>query len=228
MFREEKIMAKYNSDQWIGKKYGMLTVVEPVHVTLKNGGKQWFWRVKCECGNESITNPHGVIHGKCKSCGCLKTKGPPTTHRESHTPLHNIRCGMNNRCNPTHKSSKGYGKRGITICDEWRNYESFAQWARENGYEDGLTIERIDVNGNYCPDNCTWITHDQQARNRRTTHWVVYNGAKMSLAEACEKAGLPYKQVFERIAKRGWTVDKALSTPIRKMKDRSEWKTKSA
>ena len=125
------------------------------------------------------------------------------THGESHTPLHNIWCGMNNRCDPDHKHADRYGKRGIHVCEKWQDYEAFAKWAYENGYKEGLTIERIDVNGNYEPGNCTWIEFDKQARNRRTTHWVVYNGRRMSLAEACEIAGMPYKQVFWRMARAG-------------------------
>lgn len=136
------------------------------------------------------------------------------THGESHTRLHNLWCGMNNRCDPSHKDSERYGKRGIKVCDEWYSYENFAKWARENGYADDMTIERIDVNGNYCPENCTWIPLAKQARNRRTTHWVEYHGEKMSLAEACEKAELPYKQVFWRMRRAGWSFEKAISTPM--------------
>ena len=136
------------------------------------------------------------------------------THGESHTRLHNIWCGMNNRCNPNHINTRGYAERGIKICDEWKSYEAFAEWARNSGYNDDLSIERIDVNGDYCPENCTWIAFSKQARNRRTTHWVTYNGVKMSLAEACEKAGLPYKQVFWRMARAGWSFEKAISTPM--------------
>ena len=136
------------------------------------------------------------------------------THGESHTPLHNIWCGINNRCDPEHIHSERYGKRGIVMCEEWQSYEVFAEWARNNGYEEGLTIERIDVNGNYCPENCTWIPLERQARNRRKTHWVIYKGRRMSLAEACELAELPYKQVFWRMAHSGWTFEKAISTPM--------------
>ena len=206
--------AKYNKPEWIGRKYGSLTVIEPIHQKLSNGGTQWFWKVKCDCGKEKIVKPIEIINGKNKSCGCGLNKRTTATHRESHTRLHNIWCSMNNRCNPNHKSSERYGKRGITICEEWHSYEVFAKWARENGYQDDLTIERKDVNGDYCPENCTWIPIRKQARNRRTTHWVEYQGEKMSLAEACERANLPYKQVFERIVKRNWPVEKALSVPM--------------
>lgn len=136
------------------------------------------------------------------------------SHGESHTRLHNIWCGINNRCNPNHKHTGGYGKRGIKVCEEWKNYVTFAKWARENGYADDLTIERIDVNGDYAPENCKWIKLEKQARNRRTTRWVVYKGEKISLAEAAERAGLPYKQVHARI-KSGWSEEDALTVPIK-------------
>ena len=134
-------------------------------------------------------------------------------HRESHTPLHNVWCGINNRC----RHHKRYAGRGIAICEEWALYENFRDWAINNGYEEGLTIERIDVNGDYCPENCKWIPLAEQARNRTTTKWVEYNGVKMSLAEAAEKAGLPYKQVHFRI-KKGWSVYDALHTPLQNQK----------
>lgn len=214
--------SKYNDTKWIGKKYNALTVVEPVHVTLNNGCNQWFWKVKCDCGKEKVMKPIEIIKEKKKSCGCGLYKRTTATHRESHTRLHNIWCGMNCRCNLNHKNIRGYADRGITICDEWKDYETFAKWARSNGYEEGLTIERKDVNGDYCPENCTWIPLVKQARNRRTTHWVEYQGERMSLAEACERANMPYKQVFERITKHNWPVEKALSIPMGMARKRAE------
>ena len=95
-------------------------------------------------------------------------------HGESHTPLHDTWCGMNNRC----RHHPRYAGRGIEICKEWAVYENFRDWALKNGYEEGLTIERVDVNGNYCPENCKWISFAKQARNRATTKWVEYEGRK--------------------------------------------------
>lgn len=207
----------YNKSEWIGKKFGRLTVIEPVHRVHPNGKSQWYWKVVCECGTIKEEHPHTLITGKVVSCGCYRLHDKPChtkTHGESHTRLHDIWCGINRRCNPKSTISERYGKRGITICEEWNDYEKFAEWARNNGYDDGLTIERIDVNGNYCPENCTWIPLRKQARNRRTTHWVNYDGRRMSLAEACELANLPYKQVFGRITKRHWSVEEALSLPM--------------
>lgn len=208
-------IGRFNRDEWIGQKFCMLTVIEPVHVKNKMGS-MWYWRVRCDCGKEKVIRPTEVISGKNKSCGCYRFGREPwnKSHGESHTHLHNVWCGMNNRCNPNHKNSEGYGDRGIKVCEEWKSYEAFANWARIHGYQDGLTIERIDVNGDYCPENCTWIPLAKQARNRRTTHWVEYQGEQMSLAEACERAGLPYKQVFWRMRRAGWPFEKAISVPM--------------
>lgn len=131
-------------------------------------------------------------------------------HRESHTRLHNIWCDMRKRC----RHHPMYAGRGIKVCDEWLEYENFARWARENGYEDSLTIERIDVNGDYCPQNCKWIAFNKQARNRTTTKWVTYMGREMSLAEAAEISGVPYKVVHARL-KKGWSLEKSLSEPLK-------------
>lgn len=134
-------------------------------------------------------------------------------HLESHTPLHDIWCGINKRC----RHHPRYAGRDISTCDEWSVYENFRDWALANGYKPGLTIERIDVDGNYCSENCKWIPLAEQARNRTTTRWVDYDGRKMSLAEAAELTGLPYKEVHLRI-KNGWSEYDALHTPIQSQK----------
>ena len=169
-------MAKYNNPAYIGYKYNMLTVIGIEHHTANNGCNEWWWRVKCDCGKEKLAKPIEVTNGHCVSCGCFKkTIGVESrTHGESHTRLHNIWCGMNNRCNPNNSVSKRYGKRGIKVCEEWQDYTRFRDWALANGYKDGLTIERKNVDGDYCPENCTWIMKVKQARNRGTTHWVDY------------------------------------------------------
>lgn len=213
------MISVYNDEKWIGQKFNMLTVVSAVKKCGNGKSTQWFWKVRCDCGNETIAKPSEVVNGKVVSCGCYrKNRIPNYQHGDSHTRLHNIWVGINKRCNPESGLS-GYGKRGISICEEWKSYPNFKNWALNNGYADEMTIERKDVNGDYCPENCTWITLGEQARNRRTTHWVEYKGERMSLAEACERAGLPYKQVFERISKSGWSVEDALSTPMKSESD---------
>lgn len=134
-------------------------------------------------------------------------------HGESHTRLHNIWLGMKNRCyNKKHDRYPFYGGRGIAVCPEWKNdYIAFRDWARSHGYSDNLTIDRIDVNGNYCPFNCRWIDRKEQARNRTSN--VFYKGK--CLAEWCELLGISQKALNRRL-RDGWNIEKALFTPLLK------------
>ena len=121
---------------------------------------------------------------------------------------------MKKRCEKNRSCSKYHGDRGIKVCDEWKTFENFEKWAMENGYNDNLSIERINVNGNYEPKNCKWIPIRLQSRNRRNTIFVEYKGERMPLGEACERAELPYMIVFNRIYKYGWSVKNALETGV--------------
>lgn len=114
--------------------------------------------------------------------------------KKDNLSLWNIYHGMKKRClNPNCKRYKDYGGRGIVICDEWlKGFDYFADWAYANGYEQGLTIERIDVNGNYCPENCSWITRAEQAYNKRDSIKVTYNGITKDLTVWCNELGLKY------------------------------------
>ncbi len=104
---------------------------------------------------------------------------------------------MKNRCERKEdKSYQYYGGRGISLCAEWHEFEPFKQWALENGYTDTLTIERIDTNGDYCPDNCRWSTRKEQTRNRRITKKITYNGKEISLGEVAEIEGITYQQAY--------------------------------
>lgn len=115
---------------------------------------------------------------------------------------------------------KDYGGRGITICDEWENsFQAFFDWAMANGYRDDLTIDRIDVNGNYCPKNCRWITNQEQASNRRTCHNLTYNGETHNLKEWAKIIGINYSTLRARINIYNWTTEKALSTVSKNQKE---------
>lgn len=205
---------KYNNKEFVGKKFNSLVVKDIKH---QKQGKYWYWMwlCKCDCGNEKYIRAEYVIRGHTKTCGCGKCGGSPT-HGETKSRLHHIWCSMRQRCIPDTKvpSYQRYGPRGIIVCDEWNDYVTFAAWAKANGYDDTKSIERIDNDGNYCPENCKWIERGKQARNRCTTKYVEYQGRRMSLAEASEIAGLSYKQVHARITRLGWPVEEALSVPI--------------
>jgi hypothetical protein len=145
-----------------------------------------------------------------------KGKKPPRyQHRvDEHKRLWRIWNGMKRRClRPNEPRYKDYGGRGITLAQEWLNFDNFAEWALSHGYTDELTIERIDVDGNYCPENCKWITRLEQCKNKRDTLWVMYHGKKVRLQDLAETAVVSYDTVHDRIYKRGWDIERALTTP---------------
>lgn len=160
-----------------GEKFGRLTVIK------RNGSryKVPLWECICECGNTCYVVSKSLLNGSTRSCGCyrhqcerenlLKSR---TTHGQSRTRLYRTWVNMLARCsNQNEPHYPDYGGRGITVCNEWRDYEVFSKWAHNNGYSDTLTIDRINVNGNYEPSNCRWTTMAVQNRNKRTTRKKV-------------------------------------------------------
>ena len=212
-----------NNPEWIGKKFGRLTVVG--FRKVKNGENHaWAWDCKCDCGNIVYgIRPRNVKSGQTASCGCLKKEQnihnlaeKRRTHGKTNTRLYGVWCHIKERCkSPNCPAYKNYGGRGICVCDEWdSDFQAFYDWALENGYKDGLTIERIDVNGDYCPGNCCWITFDEQQRNKRNIRVVEIEGEKVTLKEACRRLNLPYKAVDLRVTRYGMSIEEAISTPF--------------
>lgn len=167
----------------------------------------------CECGNNFVYNVSHVKAGKCKGCGCKLNLTSQKTHGMCGTPTWNSWTSMLTRCgNPNVSDYSRYGGRGITVCDRWRSFTDFME---DMGLRpDGTTLDRIDVNGNYCPENCRWATHKEQANNKRNSKLLHFNGETKSLVEWAEQFGMIPETLSARLAKYGWSVDKALTTPI--------------
>lgn len=211
-------MSKYNNNEWLNQKYNSLTVKGFVHK-----GNTWEWMCECECGSLKTYNPYKVINGHTKTCGCGRVERchrliekHRTKHGGRHERLYGIWRGMKERClSTTHKDYGNYGGRGITIYEGWTNdYAAFREWALKNGYNDSLSIDRKDNEKGYSPDNCRWVSMKKQNNNRRSNRLITYNGETKSIMELCEEKGMNYQTVYARIVHRGWSVEKAIETPI--------------
>lgn len=203
------------------RQFGRLTVVKRVGTyTSPKGGKTPIWLCQCECGNCIEVMASNLRNGNTKSCGCLRKDIEHKSmfkHGEEGTRLYRIWQHMKYRCSnsPSNDHYGNYAARGITVCDEWANdYSTFAEWARQNGYSDELTIDRIDVNGNYEPSNCRWATIAEQSRNKTTTFYVTIDGETKCLKDWAREFGIKYSTVQMRI-ERGWEVEDALTAPTR-------------
>lgn len=194
-----------------GKRYGRL-LVKKIHPTIK--GDAYFDCV-CDCGREKVARGRDLKRGSVKSCGCLlhEFDRKNKTHGMSKTRIFRIWAGMIQRCeNPNNNKYKIYGERGIVVCDEWRKFEPFLEWAKENGYKENLTIDRIDTNGNYEPSNCRWVDLKVQANNTRSTIFLTYNGETKSASEWSDITGIPQNTITKR-KRTGWDDKRNLETP---------------
>ena len=209
-----------------GEKFNNLLVIERDY-NVKTG--KAYWKCLCDCGNKTIVSGSNLRNGSVKSCGCLIYRSKNKTHGMSKSSLYKIWNGMKFRCtNKNSGSYKNYGQRGISVCEEWfNNPQLFIEWALKNGYKEGLTIDRIDNEKDYCPENCRWISKGEQAKNRRMNYCIEYKGEAKTLWELCEELNLNYNLVHNRIKKLGWSLEKAISTPVnenkRNMKAREKY-----
>lgn len=188
-----------------GKRFHFLTVT-----ARAPNGKNWqsSWHCVCDCGVQRVVSGGRLRSGHTKSCGCIRGKGN-ATHQMRGTPTHNSWCGMKQRCNyPAHDQYAIYGGRGIKVCDRWdQSFEAFLQDMGEK--PKGMTIERLDTNGNYEPGNCCWATMAQQNRNRRSNINVERDGVTKCIRDWCDELGFNLDRVYGRI-RRGATPMEAL------------------
>lgn len=176
----------------VGMIFNKLTVIN-------KSDKDKYWICQCECGNVKEVRQDNLIRGLTKSCGCIKGQN----HGMSDTRLYRIWNGVRHRCrNPKRKDYLDYGGRGIDICDEWYDdFMTFYLWAYDNNYDDSLTLERIDVNSDYCPENCTWITLQEQASNKTNNDFIEYDNEIITLKELSRRTNINYQTLFRRYSK---------------------------
>lgn len=218
--KEYKSNAKRREDL-TGMVFGRLTAIAPAedHIA-KNGYHRTQWLCQCECGNQIVALSANLKRGNTNSCGCYKHDVALTacvTHGDRHSRLYRIWTGIKTRCfdaaTPTYRR---YGARGISMCDEWvSQYQAFKDWSMSHGYNDSLTIDRIDNNGNYCPENCRWVTAKVQANNRSSTKRYDYNGSQYTISELSDMTGVKYHTLLARIERLNWSIEQAVNTPTR-------------
>ena len=200
----------------VGRRYGKLTVVahSGVH-TYSNGRKVHIWDCKCDCGNTKRADAGNLKSGNVRSCGCLfQPSVISTKHGMSRSTEFYIWSGILARCyNQNSAAYHRYGGRGIQVCDEWK--ESFEAFYKDMGDRpsNNHSVDRIDNDGDYSPENCRWATRQEQGRNTSSNRWFTYNGKRMILADWAKEVGMPLARLHTRL-KRGWTFEDAITIPL--------------
>lgn len=212
-------MGEFKGKDVAGQRFGRLVALEPVGRT-KAG--YIIWRCKCDCGNEKEVSIKDLGRGT-SSCGCYSKEVHDkirTKHGKSRSRIYCVHTAMMMRCyNPNTCEYQNYGGRGIEVCDEWHDFETFCKWAMENGYDENsaqhkdCTLDRINVNGNYEPSNCRFVAMKTQQRNKRSNVMITYNGETHCMSEWAEIAGLKYVTFCHRL-KAGWSMEDAMNKPL--------------
>lgn len=194
------------------KKFGKLTALE--RISSKNN--KVVWKCLCDCGKITYVLTTNLTCGRTKSCGCLKDEKliqRSTKHNQRHTKLYEIWKSMKQRCfNPNNSSFHRYGGRGIIVCDDWKNnFSSFYDWSMTNGYSQNLSLDRIDNNSNYCPENCRWTDKLTQANNTRTNRYFVYKNQTKTIAEWSRFFNISYKNLYIKLQKNNFDAERTFS-----------------
>lgn len=201
-----------------GQRFYMLTAIQRVGTDKEHNA---LWECTCDCGNVTIVPAAKLKNGHTKSCGCYHKNyigNLSRKHSETHTRLYTIWANLKRRClNPNDTRYKSYAGRGIGICNEWRNsYESFARWAKNNGYTDNLSLDRINNNGNYEPSNCRWTTNIVQCNNKRNNLNITWCGKTQTVTQWERELDFKKGTLYSRIFVYHWDVQKAFTHPLKK------------
>lgn len=205
---------------YIGLKFGRLTVVEESGPIVRtDGGKRRAMKCICDCGNITIVVADSLSSGRSKSCGCLQREAISklfTKHGLKGAPEYKIWKDIRKRCNnPNDKYYHRYGGRGITICKEWDNFETFLKdMGPRPKSDERMTIDRIDNDKGYSPDNCRWVTNKANCRNTSRNRLIEFRGEIHCLNEWAEIFGIRRERIKARLDRDGWSIERALTTPV--------------
>lgn len=205
---------KVNPEDYIGKKFNRLTILRVFIDNTKTHPTKYAECV-CDCGNVKAINFFSVIRSHTNSCGCLQRECKTNfVHGMRNTLIYKMWSMMVDRChNPKNKSYHKYGGRGISVCEQWRKFISFYEDMGDRPFK-GAQIDRIDTYGNYEPNNCRWVTSQQNNRNRRDSLYVEFQGKQILVKELAEQHGIEYKTLFARIKYYNMTPEEAVKIPV--------------
>ena len=213
------LQSELRTENLVGKRFTKLTVVERVQKPNRATEHHAYWNCLCDCGKFHIVRSSDLKSGSVQSCGCLQIE-TATIHGMRHDPIYFTWCSMKQRCyNPNDEKYPDYGGRGIVVCDRWRDsFEAFYEDVSKlpDFKREGYTINRIDNDGNYEPDNVEWADDKTQANNKRNNHLLTYNGKTQTIAQWADELGINQHTLYSRILTYHWTVERALTTPVNK------------
>ena len=199
-----------------GEKFGKWTIIEEIAPKIISNKPRRMFRCKCECGNIGEVQLVCLRNGHSTSCGCeqkKKASAANTKHRLEKHPLYSTWKNMKKRCNnPNASEYENYGGKGICVCEDWsNNFQSFYDWSIDNGWSKELTIDRIDTNDNYCPENCRWATIEIQMNNTTKNHYIEYSGDTYTLSTLAKHLNIPYNIVRYRLSNCKWNVEQLIN-----------------
>lgn len=189
-----------------GLRVGNVVVIS---LAYSNRNRGRMWNCRCDCGTEFIAQGSRLRAGKHNACeACLRSR--PRKHGASRTSMYYRWRGILGRCeNPNYREYDNYGGRGIKVCARWHEFENF--WAdMSDTYRPGMEIDRIDNDGDYTPENCRWVEHQQNQRNKRTNHLITWQGKTQTAIEWSEEIGINANTLIYRL-RRGWDLDRAMT-----------------
>jgi len=206
----------------IGQVFSKLTVISRAPATAGNRGARW--NCQCECGTTTVSRSDALKNGRAKSCGCHRAelggqrmKEMHTTHGMCGTPEYHTWQSMLNRCkNKNEPSYVNYGGRGISVSPDWESFEQF--YADMGDRPEGMTLERVDVNGDYSKENCEWADRKQQANNKRNNHVILHDGESKTLAQWAEYYSIPAWKLSQRLVRDGLSFSEAIINNDRRFK----------
>lgn len=216
-----------------GERIGRLTIIKRADDRFDSRGRtRAYWLCECECGTIKEIRGDSLNGNHTMSCGCFhkeqasvalkEIRANQAVHGDSKERIHNIWYLMKYRCeDPTSPAYRNYGGRGVKLCDEWSDgvngYFRFKEWALNNGYNENLTIDRINNDGDYSPENCRWADTYTQGNNKRNNIEIEYDGRVQTLSQWSREIGVPMKNLYNRIRVLGWDIERAFTQPYRKL-----------